>query len=376
MPEAFFRWLALLGAATLFGAPLFRALAGAETPAPRAAARPRAPAEALLAARLIPLARAAVWAAVGLLFAGRLGQVVVQSLRLGGLTDLPQVLLDTRVGTLALARLLPALAALWVTLHLPFAERWQPRARLARRLALVAAALFGLLLVWAAAQGGYWVTLAWVGVTTGAWLLWRERAQADPAARPAVWKLARRYSYLASFAIFLLALTGLVNSLVQIPDLPSLWTTAYGRVLLLKLGVPASAYAPQPPFNTTLSADDLSIHAQITPNTVGDNRFWLHLYHAAGDTVGEVQLVELRFNYLQAQLGQSTVDLTPLGRATFETTGAYLSQAGPWEVYIRRRGLDDVLTTFVEQVPAFGEVLTADERWHILNFIRTLVPPE
>jgi len=280
----------------------------------------------------------------------------------------------------------------------------------------------------AAVEGRGWAVLsdyghllaagAWFGgLLLLPWLLWRERA-ADPAARQAVWKLARRYSYLASFAIFLLTLTGLVNSLVQIPDLPSLWATAYGRVLLLKLGVlgltlpiallnnrllhrrqaaaaapegaalgtlrrqawvesgvalglmltvavlvqtstprftvPAAAYAPQLPFNTTLSADDLSIHAQITPNTVGDNRFWLHLYHAAGDAVGEVQLVELRFNYLQAQLGQSTVDLTPLGRATFETTGAYLSQPGPWEVsvYIRRRGLDDVLTTFVVQVPA------------------------
>ena len=61
------------------------------------------------------------------------------------------------------------------------------------------------------------------------WMLRRERSNADPAARAAAWKLAKRYSYLASFAIFILTLTGLVNSLVQIPDLPSLWNTAYGR---------------------------------------------------------------------------------------------------------------------------------------------------
>ncbi len=472
--ETFFRWLALLGAALLWGAPLFRLLAGAEV---ARANRTRPAAEPALAARVSLLARGAVWAAVALLLAGSLGQVVVQSLRLGALSNLPQVLLDTRVGVLALARVLPALAALWISLQPPLPAAWLPRARLGRWLTVAGAVLMGALFAWAAVQGGYWVTLAWVlvlctlgwelnargrlwpallvlalgalagysasshaaavdgrgwavlsdyvhllaagswfgGLALLPWMLWRERATSDPTARAAAWKLARRYSFLASFSIFILTLTGLVNSLVQIPDLPSLWGTAYGRVLLLKLGVlgltlpiallnnrllhrrqaaaeavslrtlrrqalveggvalglmltvavlvqsstprftvPATAYLPQLPFTTTLVADDLNVHAQITPNAVGDNKFWLHLYHAAGDSVGEVQLVELRFNFLGAQLGQTSVDLAPLGQATFEATGAYLSQAGPWavSVYVRRRGLDDTLTTFNLTVPA------------------------
>jgi mono/diheme cytochrome c family protein/uncharacterized membrane protein len=259
-------------------------------------------------------------------------------------------------------------------------------------------------------------------------LLWRLQHQTrTPEARLAIWQLARRYSYLASFSVFILGISGLFNSLVQLPDLPSLWTTAYGRVLLLKLAMlagalglallnnrllhtrkqrtlepqqvrqlqrqvavesavaltltltvavlvqtpaprlmaPATAFQPQLPFNTTLSADDLFIHAQVSPNAVGDNRFWLHLYHPSGAPVAEVQLVRLRFNYRDAQLGQASVDLAPIGRATFQAEGAYLSQAGNWEVevYIRRRGLDDALAQFPLTVPAPAGQVAAATPW-------------
>jgi mono/diheme cytochrome c family protein/uncharacterized membrane protein len=249
------------------------------------------------------------------------------------------------------------------------------------------------------------------------WLLARQLALLKSVeTRLALWHLARRYSYLASFSVFVLAVTGLFNSLIELPDLTSLWTTAYGLVLLAKLAlvgvalfialfnnrllhgrrraapepghVPAlqrqvaaesgvalllmvavavlvqtpapryqasvAAFQPPLPFNTTLSAGDFYVHAQVSPNAVGDNRFWLHLYHEAGNSVGEVQLVRLRFNYLDAPLGQASVDLEPLGRGTFQAEGAYLSQAGDWsvEIYVRRRGLDDVLANFNLNVPA------------------------
>jgi mono/diheme cytochrome c family protein len=117
--------------------------------------------------------------------------------------------------------------------------------------------------------------------------------------------------------------------------------------------VPASAFQPKLPFTTLINADDLSIHAQVTPNEVGQNRFWLHLYHESGTPIGDVQLVQLRFNYQDAQLGQASVDLEPLGHSTYAVEGAYLSQAGNWEIsiYVRRRGLDDTLTKFSVNVP-------------------------
>jgi copper transport protein len=47
--------------------------------------------------------------------------------------------------------------------------------------------------------------------------------------------LIRRFSYLASLAVFILVITGLFRSLVELPDLTALWQTTYGRVLLIKL---------------------------------------------------------------------------------------------------------------------------------------------
>src|SRR5205085_10111433 len=127
---------------------------------------------------LTGLVRWAVWAAIALLFVGSLGQVLVQSLRLGGLAKLPAVLLDTRVGVLALARLVPALAAVWVTLQLPRPEGG--RGADARWLNLALPVVFGLLgglFVWAAIRGGYWVTLAWVATicALGLELAWSKR---------------------------------------------------------------------------------------------------------------------------------------------------------------------------------------------------------
>jgi mono/diheme cytochrome c family protein len=231
-----------------------------------------------------------------------------------------------------------------------------------------------------------------------------------------LWLLVRRYSYLASFSVFLLIVTGLFNGLVELPNLASLIETAYGRVLLIKLLLVALALGTaffnnrlvhhdanrqhsaaelqrfnrqvgleaivslvlmlsvavlvqtQPPgslaaqegsaeaalpFNTILEAGDLYVHVQVTPNQAGNNRFWVHLYHADGSPIGEVQLVRMLFNYRDAELGQANADLNPLGRDTFALEGAYLNQAGAWElsVYVRRRGMDDVLTDFRLEVP-------------------------
>lgn len=479
--EVVFRWLALVGGMLLFGAPLFRLLAGSETS--------RVHAEAALAGRVSRLAATAVWAGAGLLLLGNWGQALVQAMRLGGLGELPGVILDTRTGALTVIRQVPVLAALWIALSLPrsgWVGRFSERGlRVALAVASIALALLAawatlpddwgllaavvavviasyvlswrerpwvaLLLLAAAPLAGYtaishaaavpgraWAILGdyihllaagtWLGgLLLLPWLLFRERSNNTPPHRLALWHLARRYSYLASLSIFVLAVSGLFNSLVELPTLESLWTTVYGRVLLAKLAVlavamglallnnrllhgrkqstlepvqirtlmrqaatesavalglmitvavlvqtaaprsltPASAYEPQLPFVTTLTVDDLLIHAQVTPNQVGQNRFWLHLYNAAGTSVGEVQLVRLRLAYLDTQLGQASVDLEPLGQATFAAEGAYLSQAGNWaiEVYVRRRGLDDTLTQFSVNVPAATGQVTGSSPW-------------
>jgi mono/diheme cytochrome c family protein/uncharacterized membrane protein len=255
-------------------------------------------------------------------------------------------------------------------------------------------------------------------------VFWAGRGTAN---RLDLWPVVQHFSLLASASVFVLALTGLFNSLVELPTLVSLWTTAYGQVLLLKLALvgaamglaffnnrlvhtrqqklpepqrlgalgrqvrvevgvalvlmvsvavlvqtpaprgtaPSTAFQPQLPFTTTTSADDLYIHAQVSPNVAGDNRFWLHLYHEAGTPIGEVQLVRLLFNYRDVQLGQSSVDLTPLGQNTFQAEGAYLNQPGNWDlsIYVRRRGLDDTLAQLSLVVPAPTGTLAGSTPW-------------
>jgi mono/diheme cytochrome c family protein len=119
------------------------------------------------------------------------------------------------------------------------------------------------------------------------------------------------------------------------------------------------------PFTTVVTGDDLFMHIQVDPNQAGSNRFWLHLYHADGSPVGEVQLVQLRFTYRDLPLGQAKADLEPLGQDTFSVEGAYLSQAGAWDIsaYIRRRGLDDSLLQLSLDVPPPAGLAAGTNPW-------------
>jgi copper transport protein len=257
-------------------------------------------------------------------------------------------------------------------------------------------------------------------------LIWQIRRTTTATNHSQLLPLVRRFSYFASFAVFILVVSGLFNSLVELSSLSSLLDTSYGRVLLVKLflimfalevaffnnrlvhrqarqlrhtsglhrfnrqvaleaifglgvmlSVAVLVQTPAPrslasttgafqldlPFNTIARADDLYVHVQVTPNQVGNNRFWVHLYHPDTSSIGEVQLVRLFFNYQEEQLGQATVDLEPQGQDTFAVEGAYTNQAGMWDlsVYIRRRGMDDALAEVSLEVPApTGEIASTN----------------
>jgi mono/diheme cytochrome c family protein len=241
-----------------------------------------------------------------------------------------------------------------------------------------------------------------------------------------VWAIVRRYSYLASFAVFVLIVTGVFNGLIQLPNLTSLFNTTYGRVLLIKLAIIAvllgvallnnrlvhrkaiqardlarfnrqvtlesiggvilmlvvavfvqtqpprdaalnvTAYVPELPFNDITQVGDLYAHVQVSPNRAGENRFWVHLYRADGTAIGNVQLVRLIFNYRDAELGQATADLKPLGQDVFALDGAYVNQAGAWDlsIYVRRRGVDDALGQLRLTVPvSTPATATASDPW-------------
>jgi copper transport protein len=237
------------------------------------------------------------------------------------------------------------------------------------------------------------------------------RGNSPAPERSALGPLFRRYGYLAKFSFFLLLTSGLFNSLVQFPTFASIINTSYGRVLLIKLILALAVWGlsilsvrilrgkmdaeqftfnlklfiqkisqaaligfalmlavavlvqTQPPkstpqevdtsYHNIVKADDLSIHIQVTPNQAGNNQFYVQLFHADDSPIGDVQLVRLLFNYEDAQVGQSNADLTQLGTDVFGIEGVYLNQPGAWKlaVYVRRRGLDDVIADLKVNVP-------------------------
>ena len=126
-----------------------------------------------------------------------------------------------------------------------------------------------------------------------------------------------------------------------------------------------SAFVPDLPFNDITQVDDLYAHVQVSPDRAGENRFWVHLYRADGTAIGEVQLVRLLFNYRDAELGQASADLKPLGQDVFALDGAYLNQAGAWDlsIYVRRRGADDAIGQLRLTVPASTRAATASDPW-------------
>ena len=228
--------------------------------------------------------------------------------------------------------------------------------------------------------------------------------------------LLTRYSLSAQIAVFILALTGLFGSFVQLPDAPSLFTTTYGRVLLIKLMIvaailalayfnnravrsaedtvartselsrftrrvaaeagmaavlfisvavlvqtptpnlppPTAPEAPSLPFNEMAYDGDLAVHLQITPNQVGHNRYWVHLSHPDSSDIGEVQLVRLFFSHESGEMGQARLDLVDLGEDAFAAEGAFLNRDGEWNlsVYVRRRGMDDAMAEIAVPVPS------------------------
>ncbi|MCY3989950.1 MAG: copper resistance protein CopC [Caldilineaceae bacterium] len=228
--------------------------------------------------------------------------------------------------------------------------------------------------------------------------------------------LLTRYSLSAQIAVFILALTGLFGSFVQLPDASSLFTTTYGRVLLIKLVIvaailalayfnnravkraqdtvartselsrftrrvaaeagmaallfisvavlvqtptpnlppPTAPAAPSLPFNEMAYDGDLAVHLQITPNQVGHNRYWVHLSHPDSSDIGEVQLVRLFFSHESGEMGQARLDLVDLGEDAFAAEGAFLNRDGEWNlsVYVRRRGMDDAMAEIAVPVPS------------------------
>jgi len=242
------KWALLVFATLLTGSLAFVALVSdrASSGAPEPARG-----EARSAARRRALRTAGIAAAALVLVAA--GELVVQAEQLGGFQFVDEAL-NTRWGERWIQRQLVLAGIAGLLLMIPSFHR-------VGRHAMAAAALWGslaagagyLLLIAlvsheAAVAGSFWAvggdflhllaTAVWIGmlVQLALFLLWVRR-QPPQTRDDLMTPHLETFSVIAATSVIVLLATGTINAFVQIPSVGALFDTAYGRALLIKLGV-------------------------------------------------------------------------------------------------------------------------------------------
>lgn len=371
--------------------------------------------------------RAASRVAVGLTAASLPLLVVGAALELGAQTGALEssvfdVLSNTRFGTVWLWRAL-AILALLVGAALAGLATHRQRSRTLRfvRGAEAATAAGGLLTVSilshaAAAPGSAWAVLidfahlvlaaAWVGSLAALAVLFARVAslaitRVARTARPALMVgILGPFSVFAAATVFILTLTGVLRSLGEFPTFGAVFSTGYGRWLLVKLAlilpllavawlnrrtlkrasnggrhaeegaaqrlrrmlpleaalgiavlavvavlgqVPTArgteapaATAAARPYNRIETASDLSFHLQVSPAVVGTNELRLHIYPTEGGTTTDIERVFFVFAGA-GLLGGERVDAAPVGGGVYTAAGSFLSLEQTWQVRVNVR---------------------------------------
>lgn len=122
---------------------------------------------------------------------------------------------------------------------------------------------------------------------------------------------------------------------------------ALGGVILLATGLltavePGKDIAARQPRPLELQgpADDLQVLLRVEPGRVGQNRFTAIVSQPDGHPAVNVQRVQLRFTYLDQELGQGSRIMERQGQETFTVDGNDLSVAGRWQIELAVRRLD------------------------------------
>ncbi len=245
------KWTLLVFATILTGSLAFVALVS--NPASSQASEP-----ARGAARSASRRRAlrTAWIAAAALVVVAAGELVVQTDQLGGFQYVDEAL-ETRWGERWIQRQLVLLGIGGLLLMVPSFHRVGRQAMAAAALwgGLAAAAGYLLLIAFvsheAAVPGSFWAVggdflhllaaAVWVGmlVQLALFLLWVRRQSAQ-AREDLMAPHLERFSVIAATSVVVLLATGTINALVQIPSIEALYDTAYGRALLVKLGVVAA----------------------------------------------------------------------------------------------------------------------------------------
>jgi len=205
--------------------------------------------DTLIVPSALPARRARRWAVVAalVLLLGTVGELLVRTATMTGLswaalaTDLPTVIARTHFGRIWVVRMvgIVAIAAL--------AARAARGARLAA-LALAAGvalttALTGHLADWGdltPSVGLDWVHILAACLWTGGLAVLAAVSARSTWAPPVLTTVAGRFSRLAGVCLLAVLVTGAYNAWIQLPGIRALWTTDYGRVLAVKVGLVAA----------------------------------------------------------------------------------------------------------------------------------------
>ncbi len=238
--------------------------------------------------------------------------------------------------------------------------------------------------------GVQWLHFAAVGVWIGglaALLLGLSEAPEEDRQRA-----AKRFSFVAGFAIFVVTATGVLRAVNEVNGWKPLFETTYGRlviaksVLIVVLGglgalnrfrnIPNAVSAPTglqkagrlevaiaiitlaiagmlstsvPPVSVAAAGEAALVEVEATdfartaearlivePGTAGPNRFKLSLVEpGSGDPLDKVTGVTLRFSSLsRPAVGESSVEMEEKGDGEYEVSGSNVSVDGRWKVTV------------------------------------------
>jgi copper transport protein len=362
--------------------------------------------------------RLVIVGALGLIFASA-GLILVQAIQLGP-ADVGKVLyqiLIGRTGIILAARTLFLFAILFLFWHIPLAAHGN-----SLHWIVAAFLIMGVLLTFSlqshAAASGSWLEIGsdvlhltsmtiWLGgLLPLVWLVLHYRNAPESSILPPV---IRRFSWTALVCVILLAGTGFYSAYQRVGTYQALVSTAYGRVMIVKLSVFALLlvigalnllyFTPRlrrdaasavrwlsrstrlelalgiivllcvgvltgaAPALEALAAQnrlgilqaekvgDNKVVLRIAPGVVGENEFGVDVYerHPPPDLP---LTVLLRFKLLGASLGTTQAEAQHQTGRRYTTRGSYISLVGTWqiEVILRREGFNDQRLRFIVEM--------------------------
>nr|WP_017553526.1 copper resistance protein CopC [Heyndrickxia coagulans] len=212
--------------------------------------------------------------------------------------------------------------------------------------------------------------------------------------KPLYFRMIRAFSKWGIALVVVLAVTGVSGSITYVPNLRSLATTSYGKVLSAKIllllvmvmlaalnfwngrrsrkkglfasvwgelatglavlvlsviltNLPTAMAAPGP-FKETKTVHQQEVTFSATPNVIGENTFTLSLKDRNGRPIGHIEQVTLTFTSLEMEMGSESKVLKKVKDGYYRAKGMDFNMAGRWNVHVHvlKKDLNTIDTDF------------------------------